>query len=329
MQQIPVHQFLTKAERRQLLQKNDRKAILEILHTWGWIVAAFALVYFLPNVLTVIMALFVLGGKQLACAIIMHDTSHRSMFTNPQVNDFVGKWLGAYPIFNDMLQYRPYHLQHHLHTGLEEDPDLLLTKGYPAGKKSMLRKWVRDLSGRTGLRGQFGLFLMHIGYLTYNLGNKVERHEKAADPKHLLRTAARRLPGPLMANALMFGILWLIGAPWLYVLWIGALLTTFQFSTRVRSMAEHAMSDRPTDPLFNTRTTYANWLERMLFAPHHVNYHMEHHLLMTVPSYHLPKMHQLLLEKGFYDQYGMLEKGYLPILRRAMQDRAKPVAPVG
>lgn len=326
MQQIPVHQFLTKEERRELLQKRDWRAALEILHTWGWIMAAFALAYFWTNAITVLIGLFILGGKQLACAIIMHDTSHRSMFTSARVNDFVGKWLGAYPIFNDMLQYRPYHLQHHLHTGLEKDPDLLLTKGYPAGKKSMWRKWARDLSGRTGLRGQIGLLLMQIGYLKYNLGNKVERHERASDWQHLLRTAVRRLPGPLLANGLMLGIFWLLGAPWLYLLWIGALLTTFQFSTRVRSIAEHAMSDRPTDPLYNTRTTYANWLERMLFAPHHVNYHMEHHLLMTVPSYNLPRMHRLLLEKGFYDQYGMLEPGYAAILRKAMQKQPPTAA---
>lgn len=318
MQQIPVHQFLTREERRDLLQKNDWRAAFEIIHTWFWIALAFALVHVWPNVLTVIISLFILGGKQLACAIIMHDTSHRSMFSNPRVNDWIGKWLGAYPIFNDMLRYRPYHIQHHLHTGLEEDPDLLLTKGYPAGQKSMIRKWIRDLSGRTGLRGQIGLFLMHIDYLQYNLGNKVERHVKAGDWKHHLRSAARHLPGPLLANGVLFGVLWLLGAPWLYLLWFGALITTFQFSTRVRSIAEHAMSDKPTDPLHNTRTTYANWLERMLFAPHHVNYHMEHHLLMTVPSYNLPRMHRLLLQKGFYEEYSMFERGYLPILRKAM-----------
>jgi fatty acid desaturase len=43
----------------------------------------------------------------------------------------------------------------------------------------------------------------------------------------------------------------------------------------------------------------------MLFAPHYVNYHAEHHLLMTVPPYNLRRMHSMFKERGF------LEKGLL------------------
>ena len=82
-------------------------------------------------------------------------------------------------------------------------------------------------------------------------------------------------------------------------------------------MAEHSMLDM-NDDFRNTRTTYANWLERILFAPHHVNYHVEHHLMMGVPPYHLPKMHQLLKARGFYDK-GVLEEGYGKILRLAVR----------
>ena len=68
----------------------------------------------------------------------------------------------------------------------------------------------------------------------------------------------------------------------------------------------------------NTRTTKANWLERMLFAPHHVNYHAEHHLMMAAPSYNLPKLHQLLKERGFYEK-GVLETGYWNIVKQAIR----------
>jgi fatty acid desaturase len=54
----------------------------------------------------------------------------------------------------------------------------------------------------------------------------------------------------------------------------------------------------------------------MLFAPHHVNYHAEHHLLMTVPSYNLPKMHRLLKERGYFET-GLLEPNYLQIIKLA------------
>jgi fatty acid desaturase len=32
--------------------------------------------------------------------------------------------------------------------------------------------------------------------------------------------------------------------------------------------------------------------------PHHVNYHLEHHLCPAVPHYRLPALHRLLQEKG-------------------------------
>ncbi|MDP2251370.1 MAG: fatty acid desaturase, partial [Hydrogenophaga sp.] len=44
-----------------------------------------------------------------------------------------------------------------------------------------------------------------------------------------------------------------------------------------------------------------NWLGRLVLFPHHVNHHLEHHLYPAVPHYHLPRLHQLLKEKGALD----------------------------
>ena len=84
----------------------------------------------------------------------------------------------------------------------------------------------------------------------------------------------------------------------LYLLWVGAYLTTFSLVLRIRAMAEHACTDATTDPFFNTRTTQANLLAKLSVAPLAVNYHLEHHLLPTVPLYSLPRMHALLSERG-------------------------------
>jgi fatty acid desaturase len=72
----------------------------------------------------------------------------------------------------------------------------------------------------------------------------------------------------------------------------------------------------PTDEMRNTRTTLASWWERLLLAPNRVNFHLEHHLLMTVPFYNLPRLHRLLRDRGAL--YGaLIEHGYLGLLRRA------------
>ena len=70
------------------------------------------------------------------------------------------------------------------------------------------------------------------------------------------------------------------------------------FITRVRNIAEHAVVPDDDDRLRNTRTTHAGWLTRALIAPYWVNYHLEHHLLVSVPCYNLPRMHRMLLDKG-------------------------------
>src|SRR5690606_3120686 len=89
--------------------------------------------------------------------------------------------------------------------------------------------------------------------------------------------------------------------------WIVAYLTTFSLIIRVRSIAEHACTQLDADPIKNTRTTYANPIARVTFAPHRVNYHLEHHLLMSIPYFQLPHFHRLLKERGALDSANIAE----------------------
>jgi fatty acid desaturase len=63
-------------------------------------------------------------------------------------------------------------------------------------------------------------------------------------------------------------------------------------------MAEHACLEPSRDTLRNTRTTRAGWLARAFVAPIRVNYHIEHHLMASVPYFRLPQLHALLRERG-------------------------------
>ncbi len=311
-----IRQYFSNDELKQLVEKSDWQGFWQILYTWLWIGFAFAIVGLYPNVFIVIIALFIIGGKQLACAIIMHDCSHDSLFKTSKLNTFFGNWFGAYPILQNLEQYKPYHREHHIYTGLDNDPDLSLTKGYPTTILSMLRKFFRDLSGVTGLKGQIGVIAMHIGILQYNLGGIIKRQQLKFSKQSVL-TALKNLAGPVSANLLIFAFLFIIGKPMLYLLWIGALLTTYNFCLRVRSIAEHSVVENRQDPSKNTRTTYANIIEQVLFAPLNVNYHAEHHLFMGVPCYNLPYMHQKLIERGYYS-IGVIEQNYWSVIKKAM-----------
>ena len=114
----------------------------------------------------------------------------------------------------------------------------------------------------------------------------------------------------------MLALLAAFGHAWLYLLWVGAWLTVNTLVTRIRAIAEHAMVPDPTDPLRNTRTTLVSWWERLLLAPNRVNYHLEHHLLMTVPLYKLPRLHEMLAARGLLDG-ALVTRGYAAVLERA------------
>lgn len=293
------HERFSRDEISSLLELSDLRGAFSIALNWGLIAAAMTLAARWPNPLTLVLALFVIGARQLALAVLMHEASHRTMFRDKKVNDWVCNWLCAYPVWSDLHTYRPYHLQHHAKNWTAEDPDRVLVEPFPTTRASLRRKVWRDLSGQTGWKFAQGAWKRSF-----------ERW-RAGDP-----LGRRAFVGVALTNTILLVIVSAMGAPWLYLLWAVAWLTTYPLVTRIRSIAEHAMVPDPADPLRNTRTTYANLLERLFLAPNRVNYHLEHHLLMTVPHYRLPAMHRLLKERGLLDQ-ALVTKGYRAVLERA------------
>jgi fatty acid desaturase len=304
MKSVNWREHVSREEIAGLLQMSDGRAWLTLAINWAIVFAAMALVARWPNPLTVIAALFLIGARQLGCAVIMHDASHHAYFSNRKLNDWAGNWLAAYPIWSDLHSYRPYHLKHHAHTWTDKDPDLKLAQPFPITPESFRRKVLRDLSGKTGIK--FARFA--IGRDFGSEGTLRERWARA------LRSP--RFRGMLISNAALLAIVTAAGHPALYLLWVGAYLTTNTLVTRIRAIAEHSMVTDPDDELKNTRTTIVSWWERIFFAPIAVNYHLEHHLLMTVPHYNLRRMHALLKQRGVLD-HALLARGYRAVLTGA------------
>ncbi|HEY8156422.1 MAG TPA: fatty acid desaturase family protein [Myxococcota bacterium] len=290
---------ITPEELESLLARSDWRSALSIAFDWALVFASFALVAAASGPLTLglslLVALFVIGGRQLGFAVLMHEAAHRTLFANRRLNDFAGNWLCAYPIWADLAPYRNYHLKHHAKNWTAEDPDLGLATKFPVTRASLRRKIVRDLSGRVGWKRVKAVLARDLG---------------PSGP------GWKNLRGVVITNALLLGILAVAGHPELYLVWVAAWFTTNSLATRIRSIAEHNMVPDPSDELRNTRTTLASWWERLLLAPNRVNFHLEHHLLMTVPFYNLPRLHRLLRERGALDG-ALIEPGYLGLLRRA------------
>jgi fatty acid desaturase len=310
-------QVLSRAERKQLERIDPLRAWWTVLSNWLGVFAAMALVAWAPNPFTIVLALFVIAARQLGMAVVMHEAAHRTLFANRKLNDWVGAWLAAYPVWTDPGPYRTYHLKHHAHTGLDGDPDLGLIAPFPITKQSFRRKVWRDLSGQTGVKQAIAVFKRDVGWSTGKLTQRdmsMSRGERPDVGWHKVAPVA-------ITNGALLLLLTAAGYPALYLLWVVAWLTTYRLVTRIRSIAEHSVTPSREDGLNNTRTTHANWLARLFLAPNRVNFHLEHHLLVSVPHHNLPKLHRILRERGALEN-ACVASGYPEVLRLAISKAA-------
>ncbi len=310
---VPLwRQVIPVEERKKLLAIDPLRSWWMIVSNWLFIFAAMALVAWWPNVLTIGIALFVIAARQLGLAVVMHEAAHRTLFKSRAWNDWAGNWLAAYPVWTDTAPYRNYHLAHHARTGTMEDPDLGLVTPFPITPASFRRKVWRDLSGQTGVKQAILVFKRDMGLL----GGRRNQRNFGLSGGERPDVGWHKIAPVAITNLVLLLILTLAGHPALYLLWVVAWLTTYRLVTRIRAIAEHSMVPDQLDPLRNTRTTRVRWWERFLVAPNLVNYHYEHHLMMTVPHHNLPKLHRVLVERGLIPE-GCLANGYREVLRLA------------
>jgi fatty acid desaturase len=280
------------------------KGMAMIVHAWTLIFGAIALVAIWPNPLTFILAAAIIGSRQLGLAILMHDGAHGALANGDRTNMFLSQWFCAYPVFAETRAYRRYHLQHHARTQQDDDPDLILSAPFPITRPSYRRKFIRDITGQTAYQQRKAQFLNALGDPSWPLARRAAHFWSKLGPQ-------------VIVNGLLFAGLVMAGVWWAYpLLWLLPLATWMMVITRIRNIAEHAVVPDSNDPLRNTRTTRAGFLERLFIAPYYVNYHLEHHLLFYVPCYNLPRVHRIL-SRGSHAGRMEVQPNYAAVLRLA------------
>ena len=295
-------------EWRHLTSRSSLRGIWLVVHAWGTIAAAIAMVTVWPNPLTWLVAVMIVGTRQLGLAILMHEAAHGGLHGHQKINEFLGQWMCAVPVGADLASYRAYHLKHHKFTQQPEDPDLTLSAPFPISKDSFFRKAIRDLTGQTFTKQRMPLLRA--------LFTRSRQGDANANVSFISSGADKTLRF-LAVNVLLFALCWLAGAGlWYLGVWLFAMATWLPFVTRVRNIAEHACTSTGPDPFSHARTTHANWMERALIAPYWVNFHAEHHLFMYLPCYRLPDAHRMLTDKGYIQRVDV-SPGYLDVMRLA------------
>lgn len=279
---------LTDQSLSRLSRMEPRRWLLAVLCDWLVVFASIALCLLWPRWFTFVFGILLIGTRQHALGVLMHEGVHYRITSSRRLNDFLSDWLVGYPILCPTAGYRSFHLEHHRLLDTPNDPERITMDEFPSEWSFPMRclqfVWllVRDMSGL------WPKPLIVLAQLIWNIPRK--------DVLHHARNIAA-LHSVLLISAIVAGQLWTY-----LLLWLLPLVTVFPACFRIRTVAEHSAVDlhrdrytrQQVDVLNSTRSTiYHTVLGRFfgwLVTPHSINYHIEHHLYPTVPFHLLPAL---------------------------------------
>src|SRR5256714_3746930 len=284
---------------RALTRRSAWRASAAILHDVAVIAAALAIaLHFWPDPLVILAAVLIIGTRQHALFVIAHDAAHYLLYERRSLNDLVGRACAAVQGLS-MCTYRVIHRLHHNNLYGPLDPDTALHGGYPRGRMYLVRKLLKDLAGLTAWK-TYAYFLG--GAPALNTATKVAlRPLDDTSPKLRAQARSDRNLVIVLHVAALIGFAMSGYLIQYLVLWVLPLVTVVQAILRLRAIAEHGATTDFSSPLTAARTnTSPAWLAWLIF-PHHVNYHIEHHLYASVPHYNLSALHAEMKRQGVLD----------------------------
>jgi fatty acid desaturase len=285
---------------RELTELDTGRSALAVLQTVALTIVLLAAALHWWTPLVVVPAVVLIASQQHAMFVLAHEAAHYRLFANRRLNDVVGRLL-AMSAGLSMCAYRVVHRLHHNHLYGKEDPDIALHGGYPRGKVYLLKKLATDLTGMTAWK----TYKYFFGAPAANAATNIAQRPLDDTAPALRRAALNDRWGvAALQIALPLAVLALFGWQGLLkylVLWVLPALTVLQAILRLRAIYEHGAPSSYSSPLNAARTNLVGPLARLVMFPHHVNYHIEHHLFPAVPHYHLPRLHAELRARGVLD----------------------------
>lgn len=254
------------------------------------------------------LAISIIAGRQHGFIVLMHEATHGSFVKNKKWGLLLANIFCTLPIFIDSHRFFSHHIQHHLHTNTNQDPDVVRKKGraewtFPMTMKQFLKAYVPFLLYRAYLQ-----WPVEILYLS---GLKPLRLAVAND--QLKYTLFKFGYWALMLSVIFYFNWW---TPW-FLFWLVPFLFILPIFMRVRSVAEHFALPL-THELDSSRTVMAPYFETAFFSPHNINVHLPHHLFPAVPWYNLKSLHQLLMRDEKYNSTAVINDSYLLLTKKSV-----------
>jgi fatty acid desaturase len=272
------------------------RTALAIVFDWAVIAAAIVVSQAANNIFVYLLAVVIIGGRMHGFGVLMHEFAHyRFIDGRKTLSDFIGDITVAWPILTTVGAYRANHLAHHRYTNTDKDPDWVIKLG--SSKFTFPQKWqtaVVTLLSYLAVIGSVLDVLMIV--------KRLSKLDPTPKSYRIIR----------LAYYVAFAVFFTVTQSWMLFLlyWLIPYLTAFFLLMYVRSVAEHFASMDYSNELTSTRTVLPFYWERALFAPHNVNYHLEHHLYPSVPYYNLPELHGVLMRQPGYAARAHLTRGY-------------------
>lgn len=253
-------------------------------------------------------ALIIIGARQHAMVVLMHDAAHIHFARNKTLNDWLSNLLCAFPLTLETAVYRKVHLAHHSHLNSRQDPDLL-RKEKQSGWNLPAPAWKVALF--------IPAFIFVIGpkemiALLWGFSGFGTPKRWLVEPRFM--AIKMSYYAAIAAFCVFFGI-----AQAVLFYWFIPVLFVLPFVARVRNLSEHAALSLE-DENNSTREVTPGRIESFLLAPHNVHLHLTHHHYPHVPFYHLPKVHAELKAAGKYDGAHINSSYFLPYENSVLSD---------
>ena len=210
-----------------------------------------------------------------------HESLHQQVFCgNQALNRFLTIVFLTLPIVTPFSTRQTRHFSHHRVLNSVADPEQL-----------PWRHFITDSVGRKLLYCLTGTYFARSALSA-----------RARDPRGVSRQRAELL---MILAYFTIGIcgLWLAGRLLEYgILWVLPQVLISPLVNQARTFAEHG----GTEESAISRTTVASVIERVFMYQANFGFHFEHHVWPAIPEAGLPKVHSLLIERGFYSRHAEL-----------------------
>lgn len=263
----------TDAALKSLHERSIWRSVGSICGDWCLIIAAIVLVQ--VSAWWIAPALLVVGNRQRALVVLIHDASHYLLTSRKPLNDALARLFLCWPMFISLTHYRKLHAQHHRYLGdPKQDTDYLHDE--VLAKQGWWALYRRQLLGSKNARTAV------IGQLT---------NARLPERGFVIGWWVAVLSVLYFATSASV-LLSVLG------IWFAARLFVYHPIISFVIISDH-VGLKPGTVLSFTRNHPAG-IRSWLLHPHANGWHLTHHLLPGVPCHQLALAHALLMNWPAY-----------------------------